>query len=77
MVFDKKTAVTMTRTVATRAKAALAAIGKNLASRRGGHRRVDCPPERGRRALVDSGKYRIETAQAAKACGERIAVIGR
>ena len=30
-----------------------------------------CAPERGRRALVDSSKHRVETAQAAKACRER------
>src|SRR5262249_32095367 len=30
-----------------------------------------CASKRGRRAFVDSGKYRVETAQAAKACRER------
>jgi len=30
-----------------------------------------CAPKCGRRAFVDSGKYRVETAQAAKACRER------
>jgi len=44
---------------------------KLLVSRRGGHWRVACTPERGRRAPVNSGKYCVEAAQAAEARGER------
>src|SRR5262245_49112199 len=44
---------------------------RKSSSHAGRHLRMACASKRGRRAFVDSGKYRVETAQAAKACRER------